>query len=97
MAVKSLGLGPQLSPRYARARTACVHFQIGRSTLWQWCHRPGFPQPVRAGQKVTLFDLNAIDAFLKAYAASVASKQAATAITDVLQGPSVGGNGKTRA
>jgi predicted DNA-binding transcriptional regulator AlpA len=56
-------------PRYARAKTACAHFQIARSTLWQWCHRPGFPQPLKAGQKVTLFDINAIDAFLKAQAA----------------------------
>ncbi len=56
-------------PNYARARTACAHFQIARSTLWTWTKtRHGFPQPLRAGPKVTLFDLNAIDAFLKAQA-----------------------------
>jgi predicted DNA-binding transcriptional regulator AlpA len=54
-------------PHYARAKTACAHFQIARSTLWTWCKtRHGFPKPLKAGQKVTLFDINAIEAFLKA-------------------------------
>jgi len=53
-------------PDYARAKAACAHFQIARSTLWQWIKtRHGFPQPLRAGPKVSLHDLNAIDAFLK--------------------------------
>ena len=35
-------------------------------TLWQWIKtRKGFPQPLKAGPKVSLHDLNAIDAFLK--------------------------------
>ena len=59
----------ELQPSYARARQACKHFQIARSTLWKWCkEREGFPQPLKAGEKVTLFDLNAIDAYLKAQA-----------------------------
>jgi predicted DNA-binding transcriptional regulator AlpA len=58
--------GSTQKPQYARAKAACVHFQIARSTLWTWCKtRHGFPKPLKAGQKVTLFDLNAIDAFLK--------------------------------
>jgi predicted DNA-binding transcriptional regulator AlpA len=59
-------------PQYARAKAACAHFQIARSTLWQWAKtrkQEGFPQPLKAGEKVTLFDINAIDAFLKAQAA----------------------------
>ena len=53
-------------PQYARAKAACAHFQIARSTLWQWIRtRKGFPQPLKAGPKVSLHDLNAIDAFLK--------------------------------
>ena len=61
--------GTAQKPQYARAKTACAHFQIARSTLWQWTKtRHGFPQPLKAGQKVTLFDINAIDAFLKAQA-----------------------------
>lgn len=55
-----------LKPQYARAKAACAHFQIARSTLWQWIRtRKGFPQPLKAGTKVSLHDLNAIDAFLK--------------------------------
>ena len=59
-------LATEKRPNYARAKAACAHFQIARSTLWQWCRtREGFPQPLRAGPKVSLHDLNAIDAFLK--------------------------------
>ena len=61
--------GPDQKPNYARARGASEHFQIARSTLWQWVKtRHGFPQPLKAGPKVTLFDLNAIEAYLKAQA-----------------------------
>lgn len=56
-------------PKYARAKAASAHFQVSRSTLWQWVKtRHGFPQPLKAGPKVTLFDLNAIEAYLKAQA-----------------------------
>lgn len=59
--------GTPQKPQYARAKTACDHFQISRSTLWQWIKtRPGFPQPLKAGQKTTLHDINAIDAYLRA-------------------------------
>lgn len=59
----------EAQPRYARARAAALHFQIGKSTLWAWvANRPGFPQPLKAGPKTTLFDLGAIDDFLKAQA-----------------------------
>lgn len=61
--------GTHQKPHYARAKTACAHFQIARSTLWTWCKtRQGFPKPLKAGQKVTLFDINAIEAFLQAQA-----------------------------
>lgn len=70
MSLKLTAPGSDQKPNYARAKVACAHFQISRSTLWQWCRsRHGFPQPLRAGPKVTLFDINAIDAFLKAQAA----------------------------
>jgi predicted DNA-binding transcriptional regulator AlpA len=70
MSAKSSVSGADSKPRYARAKLACDHFQIARSTLWSWTKsRPGFPQPLKAGEKVTLFDINAIDAFLKAQAA----------------------------
>ena len=69
MAARSTVPGSDQKPHYARAKAACAHFQIARSTLWQWCkHREGFPKPLKAGAKVTLFDINAIDAYLKAQA-----------------------------
>jgi predicted DNA-binding transcriptional regulator AlpA len=53
--------------RYARASEACRHFRISRSTLWLWVKtRTDFPAPIKAGPKVTLFDLDAIDMYLRA-------------------------------
>jgi len=58
---------PYRPPRFARAKAVCLHFQIARSTLWMWAKtRPGFPKPLKAGQKVTLFDIHAIEEYLKA-------------------------------
>jgi predicted DNA-binding transcriptional regulator AlpA len=70
MAMFSTVQGTAQKPQYARAKTTCAHFGISRSTLWLWCKtRPGFPNPLKAGRRVTLFDINAIDAFIKADAA----------------------------
>lgn len=54
------------APRYLRARELCDYLQIAPSTLWVWAKtRPGFPVPIKAGPKVTLFDVHAIEAFLR--------------------------------
>lgn len=58
-------------PQYERASVAAKYFKIGRSTLWQWTKRPGWPPCLRAGPKVTLFDIAAIEAYLKAQAEQV--------------------------
>jgi predicted DNA-binding transcriptional regulator AlpA len=53
-------------PQYARAKKAAAHFQISVSSLWSWVkNRDNFPKPLRAGRRTTLFDIGAIDAFLK--------------------------------
>ena len=53
-------------PRYARVTGTAVHFSVSKSTIWNCTkNRAGFPQPLKAGERVTLFDLGAIDAFLK--------------------------------
>jgi predicted DNA-binding transcriptional regulator AlpA len=53
-------------PRYGRPKDVCKYFRISRSTLYLWLKtREGFPQPLKAGEKVTLFDIVAIEAFLK--------------------------------
>lgn len=57
--------------QYARAKDAAAYFKIARSTLWLWVKTlEGFPRPIKAGQRVTLFDLNAIDAFIKSRSGS---------------------------
>jgi predicted DNA-binding transcriptional regulator AlpA len=60
---KPMGEQPK---QYARAKKAAAHFQISVSSLWSWAkNRHNFPKPMKAGLRTTLFDINAIDAFLK--------------------------------
>ena len=55
---------PISNSRYARAAQAAEYFRIGQSTLWLWTKTlPDFPQPVKVGKRVTLFDLNAIETY----------------------------------
>lgn len=54
------------SAQWVRAKEAARYFSVSRSTIWQWCHRPGFPKPKRASAKVTLFDVAAIERFIEA-------------------------------
>lgn len=68
MVKNSTAPGTDQKPNYARAKGVGAHFKISRSTVWEWRTRPGFPQPLRAGPKTVLFDINAIDAYLKAQA-----------------------------
>ena len=58
---------PQASqPRYERAKEAAQFLKISPSTLWQWAKdRDDFPKPIKAGARVTLFDLTAIQAWLQ--------------------------------
>ena len=59
--------------RLARAAKADANFDIAKSTLWHWAAtKPDFPQPLRVGKRLTLFDLDAIEAYLVA----VSSKEA---------------------
>lgn len=54
------------SHRYERAPEASKYFRIGRSTLWLWVKsRPGFPKPYKIGERVTVFDLDEIENFLR--------------------------------
>jgi predicted DNA-binding transcriptional regulator AlpA len=56
---------PSSKPRYARPTATCEYLNIARATLWRWAKdREDFPKPIKAGARVTLFDLNAIDAYL---------------------------------
>lgn len=60
---------------YGRAKDVSAHFKISRSTLWRWIkEREGFPQPIHAGARVTLFDLNAITTYLIDQSESASSK-----------------------
>ncbi|MGE0347702.1 MAG: helix-turn-helix transcriptional regulator [Hydrogenophaga sp.] len=49
-----------------RAKQAAQHFGIAHSTLWLWVKsKEGFPQPIKASARVTLFDIDAIEQFLR--------------------------------
>ena len=63
--------GTDQKPDYQRPAAVCERFKVARSTLWAWAksrRKEGFPQPVKAGAKVTLFDCDAIERFIKSQA-----------------------------
>lgn len=49
----------------ARPRQACAHFKISRDTLWQMTKRPGFPQPLRPSCRITLYDIPAVERWMR--------------------------------
>lgn len=62
--------------QYVRVSATAQHLCIGKSTLWQWrgsgpSSRSGFPKPIKARRKVSLFSLTVIEAYLKAQAKEV--------------------------
>ena len=57
------------SPSYGRPKEAAARLGIHPSTLWVWVkEKKGFPQPFKVGTRITMFDLNAIDAWLQSCA-----------------------------
>ena len=53
--------------RLARPASAAAYLGIGISTLWAWsADRPNFPAKIKAGPRVTLFNLDELDAWLTA-------------------------------
>lgn len=57
---------PKKTTCYKRPKETAEHFCIGLSTLWLWTKtRLDFPQPIKMGARVTLFDINAIEAWLQ--------------------------------
>ena len=53
--------------RLARPAAAAEYLGIGISTLWAWsADRPNFPAKIKAGPRVTLFNLDELDQWLTA-------------------------------
>ena len=73
---RALGAAPQRlalpeNPKFARPKQAAKHFGISLSTYWGWVkNRRGFPQPIKAGPAVTLVDMPAMEAYLRAASAN---------------------------
>ena len=56
--------------KYLRAKGICAKYGISKSTFWLWVkEREGFPRPIKAGERVTLFDAVAIEKFIAGSAA----------------------------
>lgn len=52
--------------RWARAQHIAQEFGIGRSTLWSYAKKPGFPQPVKLSPRCTLFNREELTAWFEA-------------------------------
>lgn len=65
MARKAAVQGTEQQPHYKRPKQAAQHLQIAVSTLWAWAKTRGEAfRPIKAGPRVTLFDMEKIEAFL---------------------------------
>lgn len=54
-------------PRWARLKEICDHYRFSPATWWRWnAEREGCPKPRKHGPRVTVWDLNEIDAWLDA-------------------------------
>jgi predicted DNA-binding transcriptional regulator AlpA len=66
MANKAVVQGTIQQPQYKRPKQAAQHLQIAVSTLWNYAKtRGGAFKPIKAGPRVTLFDIGAIDRHLR--------------------------------
>ena len=53
-------------PNYVRAKEVSAYFKIGDATFWRWVkEREGFPQAFKVSERVALFDLTAIETYLR--------------------------------
>lgn len=50
---------------YERPRQVAQRFGVSRSTLYRWAKLGIIPQPVRMGERVTLWDVEALEKCLK--------------------------------
>jgi predicted DNA-binding transcriptional regulator AlpA len=58
-----------LPARYGRPRETASRYRCGISTLYFWVKtRDGFPRPQKLGPRTTVFDWDAIDAYLASQA-----------------------------
>jgi predicted DNA-binding transcriptional regulator AlpA len=53
------------TPKFLRPAGMAAHLQISESTLWNWAkHRAGFPSPLKAGARTTIFNVEQVEAFV---------------------------------
>ena len=53
-----------VAPLWGRPKKVAEHFDISEGTFWNWTKRPGFPRTIKAGPRVTLIDIRAVERFL---------------------------------
>ena len=51
---------------FVRAREGAEFMGVGESTFWTWAKREGFPKPIRMSERLSLFDLSELRAWLLA-------------------------------
>ena len=49
----------------ARTRPKAGKLPVSPATVWRWVREGKFPKPFKLGESVTVWDLNAVDAFIE--------------------------------
>ena len=59
--------------QYKRADEVCKIFSISRTTLYRYAKDPLFPKPIRPTKRVTLWNIEKVEEYLKARSKKVES------------------------
>lgn len=66
----------QQEPKLKRAKDSASHLAMGVSTLWRKSkEEPDFPQPIRLSERVTVWRVDDLDAYIERKAASTMEGQ----------------------
>ena len=53
-----------MKQRVQRAGALAKTLDVAESTIWRWTHEGKFPKPIKLGERVTVWDLDEVEAFI---------------------------------
>ena len=53
-----------MAQRVQRAAGVAKSLAVAESTIWRWVADGKFPKPIKLGERVTVWDLDEVDAFI---------------------------------
>lgn len=64
--IEEMKMGTDGNRVYMRVKEAAKYFAVSTDIMWKWAReREGFPKPIKMGERVTLFDVTAIEEWMR--------------------------------